>query len=200
MKADQTTDHLSEVQRVGVPGRPSWHLSKACAEQRITGHTPSPRCRPLTEEEVAKRRRCKRCVPADFFKEDKLCSSCNERKPRSEFAKNRNHTEGLTYICRACDIAQTKAWRKENPDRVKRNRQASNQRHPEKQRARWLLIAAVREGRVIKPTRCEDCGTEFSWAGSIHGHHTDYSKPLDVRWLCQRCHTAEHARLAKEEA
>ncbi len=26
----------------------------------------------------------------------------------------------------------------------------------------------------------------------VHAHHHDYSKPLDVEWLCKDCHWQQH--------
>jgi ribosomal protein S27AE len=49
---------------------------------------------------------------------------------------------------------------------------------------------ALKVGKLIKPAACEDCGT----AGRIHGHHDDYSRKLDVRWLCPQCHTNVHMK------
>lgn len=58
------------------------------------------------------------------------------------------------------------------------------QRDPQAHRARSLFGYHVRVGNIIRPAHCSDCGQP----GRIQGHHTDYSKPLDVVWLCQRCH------------
>jgi hypothetical protein len=44
--------------------------------------------------------------------------------------------------------------------------------------------SAVRAGRLVRAA-CETCG-----ATKTQGHHDDYSKPLDVRWLCRLSITA----------
>lgn len=56
-------------------------------------------------------------------------------------------------------------------------------------RAREILNAAVGSGHVKKPDQCEECGSY----GPLSGHHEDYSKALDVEWLCGRCHSGRHA-------
>lgn len=55
-------------------------------------------------------------------------------------------------------------------------------------KARYLLTVAVKEGIVIKPSECSKCGETYG----IEGHHTDYNKPLDVVWLCHKCHKHTH--------
>jgi hypothetical protein len=54
--------------------------------------------------------------------------------------------------------------------------------------ARDKLRYAVRSGALVRQP-CEKCGDPRS-----QGHHTDYSKPLDVVWLCGACHGKEHRR------
>lgn len=54
-----------------------------------------------------------------------------------------------------------------------------------------ILRTAVRFG-VVEPQGCVVCGQPGV------GHHHDYSKPLDVIWLCQPHHWAEHQRLGHE--
>lgn len=63
--------------------------------------------------------------------------------------------------------------------------------HPEQFQARIALQGAVRHGRIVKPSRCQECRTELPSA-KLQGHHHDYSKPLDVEWLCQACHMRRH--------
>lgn len=50
------------------------------------------------------------------------------------------------------------------------------------------LYRAVKQGAIRRPERCERCLV----AGPVQGHHTDYSRPLYVEWLCDICHRSEH--------
>lgn len=54
--------------------------------------------------------------------------------------------------------------------------------------ARDLLNKAVKSGRLVRPSTCERC---HSCDRPIEAHHPDYSKPLQVHWLCNLCHDAE---------
>lgn len=65
----------------------------------------------------------------------------------------------------------------------------SKAKYPEKIAARSAVLVATRSGKLIKQP-CEKCGEQKTQA-----HHDDYSKPLDVRWLCDRCHRIEHGTL-----
>ena len=57
-----------------------------------------------------------------------------------------------------------------------------------KRAAHVLLGRAVRSKRVLKPTLCEACGLPER----LDGHHYDYTKPLEVVWLCKPCHGQVH--------
>lgn len=83
-------------------------------------------------------------------------------------------------------------WQKENPDLVVASSKRYKGQHPEKAAAVRTLGNAVRDGKIIKPTQCQDCRGNFP-KRLIHGHHEDYSKPLEVVWVCPNCHKARHA-------
>lgn len=59
--------------------------------------------------------------------------------------------------------------------------------------AHRMVIQALRHGDLIKPCTCGQCGciTEF-----LDAHHLDYSKPLEVIWLCRSCHLKTHGTMA----
>ena len=52
--------------------------------------------------------------------------------------------------------------------------------------ARRLAMQAMQSGELIRQP-CVKCG-----ALKAEAHHPDYSKPLDVQWLCRPCHDREH--------
>lgn len=68
-----------------------------------------------------------------------------------------------------------------------------DKRYPERARARDLVQRAMRKG-TLKRLPCEICGVEHGAqlpdgrTAKVEGHHDDYSKPLDVRWLCTDHH------------
>ena len=64
-------------------------------------------------------------------------------------------------------------WRTKHPERYKAHREISN---------------ALRRGDIHRPKNCQRCNVSCI----PHGHHADYSKPLEVEWLCGACHRAEH--------
>jgi len=60
--------------------------------------------------------------------------------------------------------------------------------YPERMAIYSAIARAIEKGTLIKPEQCQECGK----GGRIEGHHADYSKPLDVEWLCSRCHRLKH--------
>ena len=61
----------------------------------------------------------------------------------------------------------------------------SEQERAVRRKARSALNHAVRDG-IVKRLPCEVCGNKSE------AHHTDYAKPLEVRWLCFPHHRQAH--------
>lgn len=61
--------------------------------------------------------------------------------------------------------------------------------------AHRLVAESVKRGMLIRPNTCEKCLCKCYPAG----HHEDYSKPLEVIWLCRSCHKQHHADKRQSE-
>lgn len=59
---------------------------------------------------------------------------------------------------------------------------------------RHLIKKAIREGRIIRGP-CEECGLKINPNGKqIHGHHDDYNRLFEIRWLCTEHHHKWHVK------
>jgi hypothetical protein len=59
-----------------------------------------------------------------------------------------------------------------------------------KRKARTTASNAIRDGHLLRQP-CEICGN-----AATDAHHEDYTKPLEVRWLCRAHHGQEHRMAA----
>jgi hypothetical protein len=129
----------------------------------------------------------------------KVCFKCQTEKPYDEFYKHPEMADGHLGKCKECAKKDVRERRLVNHDhyleydRVRsrtRERLAgiarSQKRYPIKERARRTLHNAVARGKITKQP-CQVCGVE-----RVDAHHADYSKPLEVTWLCRRHHMEHH--------
>jgi len=69
------------------------------------------------------------------------------------------------------------------------------EKNPVRAAAMKIYKYAIRHGQLVRGP-CAVCGT----TEGIDGHHTDYTKPLNVVWLCKPHHREEHKRIRCEAA
>ncbi len=139
----------------------------------------------------------------------KTCNLCLDSKKLEDFhVKRGGHAARCKSCCKATrgDYSETsKKWYQANKEKVaaygkkyvENNREAHRAKaeryrkaNPDKVNARSQVAYAVSKGTLLRPSKCELCQEEGI---SIEAHHPDYSKPLDVEWLCAACHKSRHA-------
>jgi hypothetical protein len=100
------------------------------------------------------------------------------------------------YKCAGCYRSYQREWRRR---RGILERPTDWVEDPKKVNARQKLRYAAAKGVLVRPKLCQQCG---QLGARIEGHHGDHSKPLDVVWLCSKCHSAithlDHKRKIKQ--
>lgn len=132
----------------------------------------------------------------------KTCRDCNTEKPIERFGRSRNYRDGFKNHCKECCGLKVKQYRA-TPEGLAKKREADrryksanrsavssykyawNERNKEKKNAQAAVWQAVKKGTLVRqPCWCGDIKSE--------GHHGDYSKPLEVVWLCRKHHAELH--------
>lgn len=133
----------------------------------------------------------------------KTCIQCAVLKAEDQFYRHAGMGDGTLNKCKQCCIEYAKNRRKNFPDAVKeidkRKSQTKSRKkwaveyqrksrslNHEKYYARTKVGNALRDGRLVKQP-CIKCGSL-----DVQAHHTDYSQPLNVVWLCIKHHFDEH--------
>lgn len=134
--------------------------------------------------------------------EVKVCFKCGATKPLHGFYRHPRMGDGHLNKCKECTQldASIRYREKFDNDLEWRERERARGRmkyhqykySSQRRSAQTAVGNAVRDGRLHKPDRCSACGA----AGHLEGHHPDYEKPLEVKWLCTPCHGKAHRRRA----
>lgn len=150
----------------------------------------------------------------------KKCIKCGLKKTLDEYYRHKQTRDGYLNKCKSCAKEDTRNNRKANSEYYKEYDRKRFQEDPrvrlrhkryqkteegkaslKKSKEKWIsnnrvkrathisVGNALTKGLLKKPNKCEECGKE---GGRINGHHDDYTKPLEVRWLCCLCHTKWH--------
>lgn len=114
--------------------------------------------------------------------------SSKKRRENNYFRDYYKKNEKFREHCRS----YIKAWRLKNPEKVKAQLKRTSAKHRDKYLARQDLRRAVLRGKIIKPKLCQVCNIQNK---RLKGHHTDYSKRLEVIWMCAECHKIQHGKL-----
>lgn len=93
----------------------------------------------------------------------------------------------LTPEERRAKTARRDAARVRASDAKKHARRRITDEQKAKIAARLVVTHAIESGRLLRG----DCEVGVDCEGRIEAHHDDYSRPLDVRWLCRKHHRIE---------
>lgn len=154
----------------------------------------------------------------------KTCFKCSKEKPRSQFYRHPQMSDGHLGKCKECTKNDVLKHRQNNLDRIQtydrirgrdpKRKAANKQRYREKistktgRKRLWKQAKEWREknkikraahtltGNAIRDGRLQKGSCErCGTTKKVHAHHEDYLKPLEVTWLCQSCHGRRHREI-----
>jgi len=133
-------------------------------------------------------KKCRRCLTEkrldDFYGwKPSVCKDCHRKNDKERYEKRKKY------------FSKYKAKWYSIPKNQKRHSLISRKyaitwlkKHPKERKAYSQFHYALYSGKLYKPKQCSQCGERKK----IEAHHPDYTKPLEVIWLCRSCHKILH--------
>lgn len=121
-----------------------------------------------------------------------ICKDCKRSDARKDYDKNKQSIEWIfkeRERTRERNIRLGYSSKYRHLDR-KQYSKRWQERYPEKRTAQNKLANALRSKKLTK-NACQVCGEMV-----VDAHHEDYSKPLEVQWLCRKHHMEVHRKAA----
>jgi hypothetical protein len=132
----------------------------------------------------------------------KTCTNCKKEKANSEFYKDKRGKYGLFAKCKTChniavaknshkyrdyQVEYARNWREQNKELCLQRVNSWKEKNKLAVRSHDKVKYAKKANKLF-PNPCIICGIK-----EVHAHHTDYSKPLFITWLCRSHHRLVHS-------
>jgi len=144
-------------------------------------------CKKYSKEYCEKNREILRIKARDLYRsnpEKHLESGRKSYEKHKDIIAKKRKIKRSTLEAREKEAIRQKKWRLENPDLYRSYIKKWQKKNKEKHAIHQRVHRAVKNRILIRSEKCQKCGTVCK----TEGHHEDYTKPLNVLWLCRKCH------------
>lgn len=122
----------------------------------------------------------------------KKCCNCHQEKLFDLFHLDKTSPSGYSSYCKSCKKEKDAKYYKYT-EKEKDRKTNYRLKFPQRKNAQAKVYQALKSGKLTKQP-CFICGEKSE------AHHPDYSRPLDVVWLCSSHHRQTHNLIANFES
>lgn len=117
---------------------------------------------------------------------------------QNKFTPRRADHRYCSYRCRDAARYYRNREKRLEKDRIRYENMSDEQKRERfllavlRNKKKWKVRQTVRNAisrEKIRRLPCEECGEK-----ETHAHHNNYSKPLQVEWLCKKHHYEKHRK------
>ena len=165
--------------------RPPKPTTCACGNARLPGRTICQRCATNASKEWRKKHGF---TPDEIAKRKEYQKRKRQENSRGRVRKKGTLINGKPVNCKECDkLSQGWCNKCDELYEYRKSLYHNNEDYKFKHKIRALTRGFIKAGLLVKEP-CEACQSEEN----VEAHHKDYTKPMDITWLCRLCHNELH--------